>query len=132
MMAVEQPRHFFIQHDSYFTDNQAIGLDLAQHYWLLGNRVGHDDTLCILTEGKRVQSRLPCSGLQFKGEEGMATSSGCYTKCHATTSASNGANLHAYSKIADSECVLANNSGGDSAMCEAFPAFIKREYPSIR
>ena len=49
MMAVEQTRQFFLQRDGYLTDNPAIGPDLAQHYWLPGNSVSHDDTLRSLT-----------------------------------------------------------------------------------
>lgn len=131
LMAVEQTRHFFLQRDGYLTDNPAIGPDLAQHYWCPGNSVSHDDTLRSLTgEGFNPDYLALACNLTVKQAWQQAQDAIQHATQRPQPLAD--ADLHAYIKIVDGERVLADNSGGDSAMCEAFAAFIEREYPSVR
>ena len=131
LMAVEQTRHFFLQRDGYLTDNPAIGPDLAQHYWRPGNSVSHDDTLRSLT-GEGFNPAYLAQACNLTVGQAWQQAQDAIQHAMQRPQPPADADLHAYIKIVDGERVLADNSGGDSAMCEAFSAFIEREYPSVR
>lgn len=130
LMAVEQTRHFFLKRDGYLTDNPAIGPDLALHYWRPGNSVSHDDTLRSLTgEGFNPAYLAEACNLTVEQAWQQAQAAIDHAAQHPQPEAD--ADLNAHIRIVDGTRILADNRDGDSAMCEAFAAFIEREYPYI-
>ncbi|WP_411705760.1 M3 family metallopeptidase [Edaphovirga cremea] len=128
LMAVEQTRHFFLQRDGYLSDNPAIGPDLAQHYWRPGNSVSHDDTLRSLTgEGFNPDylARACNQTVAQAWQDAQAAIAGLATRSQGAADF----DLQAHIRIVDGSRVLADNAHGDRVMCEAFAAFIHREYP---
>ena len=123
MMAVEQTRQFFLQRDGYLTDNPAIGPDLAQHYWLPGNSVSHDDTLRSLTgEGfNRTLWRRPVTRRWRR--RGARRSRRWPPPPRPQPPAD--FDLEAHIRVVDGETVLADNADGDERMCRDFAAAIE-------
>ncbi|PYA41987.1 peptidase M3, partial [Serratia marcescens] len=124
MMAVEQTRQFFLQRDGYLTDNPAIGPDLAQHYWLPGNSVSHDDTLRSLTgEGFNPDSLAQaCNQTVAQAwREAQQTMAAAAARPQPPADF----DLEAHIRVVDGETVLADNADGDERMCRDFAAAIE-------
>ena len=122
MMAVEQTRQFFLQRDGYLTDNPAIGPDLAQHYWLPGNSVSHDDTLRSLTgEGFNPDSLAQACNQTVA----QAWREAQQTMAAARPQPPADFDLKAHIRVVDGETVLADNADGDERMCRDFAAAIE-------
>ncbi len=124
MMAVEQTRQFFLQRDGYLTDNPAIGPDLAQHYWLPGNSVSHDDTLRSLTgEGFNPDSLAQaCNQTVAQAwREAQQTMAAAAARPQPPADF----DLKAHIRVVDGETVLADNADGDERMCRDFAAAIE-------
>ncbi|MEQ9886480.1 M3 family metallopeptidase [Pectobacterium zantedeschiae] len=128
LMAVEQTRSYFLQRDGYLTDNPAIGPDLAQHYWLPGNSVSHDDTLRSLT-GEGFNPAYLAQACNLTVEEAWEQAES--TMAHAASRPQPAADfdLSARIRVVDGSRILADNELGDEKMCKDFAAFIEREYP---
>lgn len=124
MMAVEQTRHFFLQRDGYLTDNPAIGPDLAQHYWLPGNSVSHDDTLRSLTGEGFNPDYLAQACNQTVAQawhEAQQTMAAAAKRPQPPADF----DLQAHIRVVDGETVLADNAEGDDRMCRDFAAAIE-------
>ncbi|MFJ5407791.1 M3 family metallopeptidase [Pectobacterium punjabense] len=128
LMAVEQTRSYFLQRDGYLTDNSAIGPDLAQHYWLPGNSVSHDDTLRSLT-GEGFNPAYLAKACNLTVDEAWQQAQGTMAQAAARPQPAAGFDLSARIRVVDGSRVLADNAQGDEKMCQDFSAFIEREYP---
>ncbi|WP_323665973.1 M3 family metallopeptidase [Pectobacterium punjabense] len=128
LMAVEQTRSYFLQRDGYLTDNSAIGPDLAQHYWLPGNSVSHDDTLRSLT-GEGFNPAYLAKACNLTVDEAWQQAQGTMAQAAARPQPAADFDLSARIRVVDGSRVLADNTQGDEKMCQDFSAFIEREYP---
>ncbi|GKW09924.1 peptidase [Pectobacterium carotovorum subsp. carotovorum] len=128
LMAVEQTRSYFLQRDGYLTDNSAIGPDLAQHYWLPGNSVSHDDTLRSLT-GEGFNPAYLAKACNLTVDEAWQQAQGTMAQAAARPQPAADFDLSARIRVVDGSRVLADNTQGDEKMCQDFAAFIEREYP---
>ncbi|WP_405081863.1 M3 family metallopeptidase [Pectobacterium versatile] len=128
LMAVEQTRSYFLQRDGYLTDNPAIGPDLAQHYWLPGNSVSHDDTLRSLT-GEGFNPAYLAQACNLTVDEAWQQAEEMMVKAAARPQPAADFDLSARIRVVDGNRVLADNAQGDEKMCQDFAAFIEREYP---
>ncbi|MEQ9900619.1 M3 family metallopeptidase [Pectobacterium punjabense] len=128
LMAVEQTRSYFLQRDGYLTDNPAIGPDLAQHYWLPGNSVSHDDTLRSLT-GEGFNPAYLAKACNLTVDEAWQQAQGTMAQAAARPQPAADFDLSARIRVVDGSRVLADNAQGDEKMCQDFSAFIEREYP---
>ncbi|MCE9732965.1 M3 family metallopeptidase [Pectobacterium sp. IFB5596] len=128
LMAVEQTRSYFLQRDGYLTDNPAIGPDLAQHYWLPGNSVSHDDTLRSLT-GEGFNPAYLAKACNLTVDEAWQQAQGTMAQAAARPQPAADFDLSARIRVVDGSRVLADNAQGDEKMCQDFAAFIEREYP---
>ncbi|MEL0577000.1 M3 family metallopeptidase [Pectobacterium punjabense] len=128
LMAVEQTRSYFLQRDGYLTDNSAIGPDLAQHYWLPGNSVSHDDTLRSLT-GEGFNPAYLAKACNLTVDEAWQQAQGTMAQAAARPQPAADFDLSARIRVVDGSRVLADNAQGDEKMCQDFAAFIEREYP---
>ncbi|MFJ5363581.1 M3 family metallopeptidase [Pectobacterium punjabense] len=128
LMAVEQTRNYFLQRDGYLTDNSAIGPDLAQHYWLPGNSVSHDDTLRSLT-GEGFNPAYLAQACNLTVDEAWQQAQGTMAQAAARPQPAADFDLSARIRVVDGSRVLADNTQGDEKMCQDFSAFIEREYP---
>ncbi|MER3382414.1 M3 family metallopeptidase [Pectobacterium aroidearum] len=128
LMAVEQTRSYFLQRDGYLTDNPAIGPDLAQHYWLPGNSVSHDDTLRSLT-GEGFNPAYLAQACNLTVDEAWQQAQGTMAQAAARPQPAADFDLSAHIRVVDGSRVLADNAQGDEKMCQDFAAFIEREYP---
>ncbi|RRO03463.1 M3 family metallopeptidase [Pectobacterium aquaticum] len=127
LMAVEQTRSYFLQRDGYLTDNPAIGPDLAQHYWLPGNSVSHDDTLRSLT-GEGFNPAYLAQACNLTVDEAWQQAEEMMAKAAARPQPAADFDLSARIRVVDGNRVLADNAQGDEKMCQDFAAFIEREY----
>ncbi|MEI7070786.1 M3 family metallopeptidase [Pectobacterium versatile] len=127
LMAVEQTRSYFLQRDGYLTDNPAIGPDLAQHYWLPGNSVSHDDTLLSLT-GEGFNPAYLAQACNLTVDEAWQQAEEMMAKAAARPQPAADFDLSARIRVVDGNRVLADNAQGDEKMCQDFAAFIEREY----
>ncbi|QHP80922.1 peptidase M3 [Pectobacterium odoriferum] len=128
LMAVEQTRSYFLQRDGYLTDNPAIGPDLAQHYWLPGNSVGHDDTLRSLT-GEGFNPAYLAKACNLTVEEAWKQAESTMAQAAGRPQPAADFDLSARIRVVDGSRVLADNEQSDEKMCQDFAAFIEREYP---
>ncbi|WP_431889447.1 M3 family metallopeptidase [Pectobacterium colocasium] len=128
LMAVEQTRSYFLQRDGYLTDNPAIGPDLAQHYWLPGNSVSHDDTLRSLT-GEGFNPAYLAQACNLTVDEAWQQAQGTMAQAAARPQPAADFDLSAHIRVVDGSRVLADNAQGDEKMCQDFAAFIEQTYP---
>ncbi|AOR64807.1 M3 family metallopeptidase [Pectobacterium wasabiae] len=128
LMAVEQTRSYFLQRDGYLTDNPAIGPDLAQHYWLPGNSVSHDDTLRSLT-GEGFNPAYLAQACNLTVEEAWTQAKSTMAQAASRPQPAADFDLSARIRVVDGSRVLADNAQGDEKMCQDFAMFIEREYP---
>nr|WP_113869211.1 M3 family metallopeptidase [Brenneria salicis]NMN91270.1 oligoendopeptidase F [Brenneria salicis ATCC 15712 = DSM 30166]RBP58109.1 oligoendopeptidase F [Brenneria salicis ATCC 15712 = DSM 30166]RLM29095.1 peptidase M3 [Brenneria salicis ATCC 15712 = DSM 30166] len=128
LMAVEQTRHYFLQRDGYLTDNAAIGPDLAKYYWLPGNSVSHDATLRSLT-GEGFNPAFLAQACNLTVNEAWRQAETSMRQAQLRPQPAADFDLGARIRIVDGSRVLADNEKGDALMCQAFAAFIEREYP---
>ncbi|ACX88632.1 peptidase M3 [Pectobacterium parmentieri] len=128
LMAVEQTRSYFLQRDGYLTDNPAIGPDLAQHYWLPGNSVSHDDTLRSLT-GEGFNPAYLAQACNLTVEDAWTQAKSTMEQAASRPQPAADFDLSAHIRVVDGSRVLADNVQGDEKMCQDFAAFIEREYP---
>ncbi|MCA6960890.1 M3 family metallopeptidase [Pectobacterium odoriferum] len=128
LMAVEQTRSYFLQRDGYLTDNPAIGPDLAQHYWLPGNSVSHDDTLRSLT-GEGFNPTYLAKACNLTVEEAWQQAESTMAQAAGRPQPAADFDLSARIRVVDGSRVLADNEQSDEKMCQDFAAFIELTYP---
>ncbi len=125
-MAVYQTRAHFLKTDGYLTDNPNIGPALAEHYWLPGNSVSHDDTIRSLT-GEGFNAKYLADSCNASTEDAWQTAQASMTAALARTQPPI-QNLNARIQVVDGVDVLANNDESIEAMNAQFEATIEKRY----
>ncbi|PKF80113.1 peptidase M3 [Vibrio sp. vnigr-6D03] len=125
-MAVYQTRAYFTEKFGYLTDNPEIGPLLAKHYWHGGNSTSHNDTIVSLTgEGFNAKYLADVCNLSVDEawQEEQEKIKGLATRDRASVSS-----LQATIKVVDGDKELASNTNSDEDMCDAFEAYIVKNY----
>jgi hypothetical protein len=131
-MAVSQTRAFFLKRDGYLTDNDAIGPDLGAHYWAPGNSVDHDTALRGLT-GEGFSARYLAEECNQSIDEAWAEARQSIAAAQSRPRARPGElqTLDARIRIVHGAQVLADSADGEEAMCSAFEAWVRTNYPAV-
>lgn len=104
--------------------NPAIGPDLAQHYWLPGNSVSHDDTLRSLT-GEGFNPDYLAQACNQTVAQAWREAQQTMAAAAARPQPPADFDLEAHIRVVDGETVLADNADGDERMCRDFAAAIE-------
>jgi len=129
-MAVYQTRAFFLREQGFLTDNPLIGPALCQHYWVPGNSIDHDATLRSLT-GEGFSARYLAEACNESVDEAWARARASMASAaqRGQRPLTAGDDLAAHIRLVHGAEPIADNSGGDEAMCQAFEAWVAQHFP---
>jgi Zn-dependent oligopeptidase len=127
-MAVSQTRAHFLREHGYLADNPAIGPALTEHYWEPGNSVDHNSMLRSLT-GEGFSARHLAEECNASAEEACTRADASMRDAAARHYPDNAANsLDAHIRIVHGSELLADSSGGETAMCDLFEGWVRERY----
>ena len=129
-MAVYQTRAHFEREYGYLADNPAIGAELAEHYWLRGNSISHNETLMSLTGEPFNPKYLADSCNQTVQEVWQVAQSKIAATATRSYPQTNSDKLNAHIRIVHGSELIADNSTSDDAMCDEFERWIDAHFPT--